>query len=370
MIEKRILHFGNDDKFLEKAFKEFNKFSHLAKSDFFIFSSGNLKYIKFPCKVVDSDFFQIPKVEEILNSYDLIIIHFLDERYDELLKNKKVITKIMWKGWGGDYYWLINTLPKFQILKPITKKILRESDNFLIKLLKKIRYRTRYKLLNRINYFSPVIKDDYDLIMQNYPDFKPNFIEWNYGNLEEDYVINDCLVQGQAILIGNSATKTNNHFDLMEILNHLKVKDLEIFIPISYGNSRYKTQLKNYLDNLNISTHVNYLENFMPYDEYLRILEKSGNVFMGHIRQQALGNVIALVYMGAQVFFFKESIVYKYLKNLGIKIYTFEDLINDKELLYKGLNETDIKRNQNILISLWGKKINEKNTNAIISLIQ
>ncbi len=366
---KKIIHFANDEKFIDKAYDEFQQFDSEVESHFTIFSNNSqLKHIHFNCTIVKENYFKESGVEDYLNSYDLIIIHFLDSRYFDLLKNKKVKTKILWIGWGGDYYWLINTLNKFSIYKELTRTNLGIKDNLLLKILKKFKNRQKVSLLNRINYFSPVLEEDFLLIKKNYKNFKPAYLAWNYGNLEDHYESN-LPINGNSILLGNSATATNNHYDLLKIVDQLNLSNEKIFIPLSYGEKGYKDRLKNHL--LKVGSNEKkmiLLEDFLTLNEYNQILSQCPNVFMGHIRQQALGNIISLIYMGAKLFFFKESIVYQYLINKGLVVYSFDQLLENKNLLLESIQPQILHNNRAILTKLWGKKVNKENTSQIIRL--
>lgn len=366
---KRIIHFANDEKFIDKAYDEFQQFDSEVESHFAIFSGNSqLKHIHFNCTIVKDNYFKESGVEDYLNSYDLIIIHFLDSRYFDLLKNKKVKTKILWIGWGGDYYWLINTLNKFSIYKELTRTNLGLKDNLLLKILKKFKNRQKVSLLNRINYFSPVLEEDFLLIKKNYKNFKPAYLAWNYGNLEDHYESN-LPINGNSILLGNSATATNNHYDLLNIVDQLNLSNEKIYVPLSYGEKGYKDRLKNHL--LKVGSNEKkmiLLEDFLTLNEYNQILSQCPNVFMGHIRQQALGNIISLIYMGAKLFFFKESIVYQYLINKGLVVYSFDQLLENKNLLLESIQPQILYNNRAILTKLWGKKVNKENTSQIIRL--
>lgn len=366
---KRFIHFANDEKFIDKAYDEFQQFDSEVESHFTIFSNNSqLKHIHFNCTIVKENYFKESGVEECLNSYDLIIIHFLDSRYFDLLKNKKVKTKILWIGWGGDYYWLINTLNKFSIYKELTRTNLGLKDNLLLKILKKFKNRQKVSLLNRINYFSPVLEEDFLLIKKNYKNFKPAYLAWNYGNLEDHYESN-LPINGNSILLGNSATATNNHYDLLNIVDQLNLSNEKIYVPLSYGEKGYKDRLKNHL--LKVGSNEKkmiLLEDFLTLNEYNQILSQCPNVFMGHIRQQALGNIISLIYMGAKLFFFKESIVYQYLINKGLVVYSFDQLLENKNLLLESIQPQILYNNRAILTKLWGKKVNKENTSQIIRL--
>jgi len=253
--------------------------------------------------------------------------------------------------------------------KRLTAEFLNSDQSFFNK---KLKYFLRYKklnLINRINYFSPVLEVEYAKIKKNYPKFKPQLISWNYGNIQDNYIkgLGDFEMSGNSLIIGNSATATNNHLDIFHILKLHNLSDNfdEIYLPLSYGNLDYKTNIvkkaTEMFDNITI------MQDFIPYESYLEVLKTCSNVIMGHIRQQGMGNIIALLYLGAKIFFFKESIIYNDLIKKGYIVFTMEDL-QDKILIKNQLDSETVLKHRRLLDNEWGKEINKRNTIDICSL--
>ena len=229
---------------------------------------------------------------------------------------------------GGEYYWLINTLHNFSIYKEL-KANLAIKDNRLLKVLKKFKNREKFRLLNRINHFSPVLEEDCLLLKKNYKNFRPTYLTCNYGNLEVHYQ-SDLPINGHSILLGSSDTATTSHYDVLQIVDKLNLSNKKIFIPLSYGEKVYKERLRNYIlkerYNQNKIT-LHYWKIILALKEYNQILSQCHNVFMGHIRQQASGIIISLIYMGSKLCFFREGIVYQYFINKGLIVYSFDSII-------------------------------------------
>ncbi len=159
---KRILHLVNDEKFVGFAHESFIG-EKAAQSDFWVLSGAkSLKHIKFPCQLLTVDQFYTEETIAIVNAYDLIVLHFLDAKYDRLLQNTSLKPKILWVGWGGDYYWLVDTLADFHMYKPITGKLVSKIRGnhilyFFSKKVNHIRRKKRLQLINNsIAYFAPV----------------------------------------------------------------------------------------------------------------------------------------------------------------------------------------------------------------------
>ncbi|MEO6812463.1 MAG: TDP-N-acetylfucosamine:lipid II N-acetylfucosaminyltransferase, partial [Ginsengibacter sp.] len=67
--------------------------------------------------------------------------------------------------------------------------------------------------------------------------------------------------------------------------------------------------------------------------------------------QQGLGNIIALVWMGAKVFLDEESSTYKDFHNWGIHVFSIQKDLNLRELSTK-LSESEIENNKSIMFKI------------------
>jgi hypothetical protein len=69
---------------------------------------------------------------------------------------------------------------------------------------------------------------------------------------------------------------------------------------------------------------------------------------MNHYQQQAVGNIISAVYLGAKFFLNKENSAYLYLKGLGCHIYQITEDLNSYNDL-QGLTDIEINHNRLLL---------------------
>src|SRR5690606_36098954 len=118
---------------------------------------------------------------------------------------------------------------------------------------------------------------------------------------------------------GNSATFANNHFDVLKLIKNGNINN-QLVIPLSYGNQKYKTVLQNYCATA-FGAQAEILSDFIPKEQYFDLLRECQFVVMGHLRQQAMGNIYASLYMGAKLFLFKKNPVFDFLKGLGILVF-------------------------------------------------
>lgn len=372
----RFIHLVDDEKFIKYAFESFSKLDKVDNEFMCISNKKNLDHIDFDCVLIDNSYLKSDDFVETLNKCDLLIIHFLNAKYYDLLSNKKLTPKILWIGWGGDYYWIIDTLKGFNIFKPITDTIYNKFRitryfNYFNRLIKKTIRKKNIKIINRINYFAPVLMDDYELIIKNNAGFKPNYFSWNYGALEDNYIkgLEDFQVSGTDIMIGNSATITNNHLDILQSLKQANIENTKIIIPLNYGDLKYGKLIDNKAKAL-FGNQVQILNDYLPYDEYLNLIKNCNKVFMGHIRQQAMGNVITLLYFGSKIFFFKESVTYTFLLKSNIKVYLIEDFVDKPKDFDFDFSIEELTTQRNNLLKIWGREINALKTKSVLELIK
>lgn len=127
------------------------------------------------------------------------------------------------------------------------------------------------------------------------------------------------------ILIGNSATVENNHVDVLELLSKTRENNFTYSLPLTYGQfPRYKTKIKALYEN-QLGDRVTFLEQHMALESYYQFLQQHPTAIFLHHRQQGLGNILYLLYMGTKVYLSRSNIVFHWLQKNQIKVYSFED---------------------------------------------
>lgn len=315
------------------------------------------------CYLNRLDFFS-PSYIKKAKKYDLIVLHGLNVAWYPLLSMLSKKVKVAWIGWGFDYYPYISKDVE-ELLLPDTRKKHQNSNNKEIsvslvirKVINRILFHSlKSRVLSVIDSLSTVIEEDYELIKKaGIIDKPPHYLPWNYGTLEGDLVKGFIgqRISGNKVLLGNSATTTNNHMEAIDLLS-VTNKSIEVVLPLSYGDSHYRDYISQYANQC-FGGKVTILKNFMSMEEYILILKSCGFVIMNHKRQQALGNIVIMLYMGARVFLREENPVYKSLIKDGATINTINELSRCPDLLQKPLSEIEIKNNIQVLESRWSEQ--------------
>lgn len=146
------------------------------------------------------------------------------------------------------------------------------------------------------------------------------------------------------IQIGHNGFRFNNHVHTLRLLENImnspESKRLELVLPISYGNNpisnnvSYVRALRNYAE-MKYPFNVSFLTKIMPANEYTRFLSTVDIAIFNAERQNGLGNILQLLYMGKKVYMSPNNPLFPYLTSKGFEIHDVNELehISIEELL-------------------------------------
>jgi len=216
---------------------------------------------------------------------------------------RKEIPKITWVIWGADLY----------------------RSQFPYSLKRKFGEWFRKKALSKIQKVACLVPGDFDLAKKKFnsdsvffQSFYPNAFDFSFLNQIKK---SENPNKEPKVLLGNSASRTNNHFEGIDFLSQIQGIDFEIVCPLSYGDKAYARQVEEYGKNRLGNRFIPLMDLLEP-KEYAKVLASVDSAFMFHRRQQALGNIISLLYLGKKVFLFPEVTTYSWMtKDLGISMF-------------------------------------------------
>ena len=357
----KILHLARDEKFIDMGIRPFEALYPNCNELLLI---GDIKF--FECSVSIPSYIlskrDLKKKSQQLNfwkSIDVVIFHSLCAHDVTIPPGIKVI----WLGFGFDYYNLI-FLNNLDFFNKKTKEIVLKKNkqeklkNHIKTLVKKITLRNyftikkRNKLIERVDFFCPVLTTEYQLIRWPVKD-KPELMDWNYGTMEDDWAKNSALkLNGHNILLGNSSTFSNNHIDMIDLLSKVASFNSKLIIPLSYGDKDCSQIVKEYATE-HYPGEVFALDGFMKFDDYIKLISSCSIVIMGHKRQQGLGNIITMINLGAKVFLDVSNPIYEFLMSRGVTVFSLEEIY--KPDFQVELKESQIFNNRKILLDIWGQ---------------
>lgn len=131
----------------------------------------------------------------------------------------------------------------------------------------------------------------------------------------------------------------------------------------------YAKLVKEYIENeTKLADKCKVLDTFLSFEEYNEIMNDCGFVIMNHVRQQALGNIVAMMYRGAKIFLREESILFKYFKEQGAHVYSLQELELEPALLEDRLTKVQIDHNRKILRSTWSEDVIFQRTKKLVEM--
>lgn len=303
---KKILHLFRTEKFTEGFINLMTNFSE-ERHEFWVFGENylydNCSYLKLEnVKYYPRIDIKINKrsTEGELNRYDLIIYHGV---FDEILieyfyTHKSLLKKLILYFWGGDKESLPTNWKKRK-----EKKYVIENSAAVV----------------------TIISQDYLDLKKQYRIRGKNFCAKYYNNKLFETVENisntsQIDVDTINIQVGNSATITNDHLNVLKLLSKFRVENIKVYVPLSYGERMYAEQVIKYGKEVFGDKFVP-IRQLMPMEEYHKFLRKMHVGIFNMKRQQALGNINALMMFGCKIYFNKDSLLWDfYGRDMGCVI--------------------------------------------------
>ena len=313
MQKSKILHIFNDQKKFSKDFFDFllkHNFD-LSRHSLFHYGKKDPYYAKFGMPYLFSSYFSVWKHFKLLRMMfdnEKIIVHSLASPWLllYLFFFPSLGQKVHWAIWGKDLYYYRLLEKKHlhhHIYEFFRKKVFKIIGNTLV-----------------------YVKGDYELAQQWYGVKGKNYDCFMYpSNLHKEIDIKPREHTTVNIQIGNSAEKSNNHFDVFDRLLKYKEENIRIFAPLSYGDQEYARKVIAKGKALFGEKFVPLTE-FIPYNEYLDYLGTIDIVIFGHQRQQALGNSIILLGLGKKVYMRNDITTWEFFHDISVKVYNIENI--------------------------------------------
>lgn len=274
--------------------------------------------------------------------WDVVWVHGLYAEKAIVVNEMDRNVKVVWTTWGVDYLffgpiWLFGSRTTlkwarcfFTCFRIFKQKMLYWLVCHLhlywimrFNPLVKMHHRALARFLHRVDYFSTSVKDEEPLVRKIIGS-RAKWIPFHcIGYKNPPKISNRANLDSKRILLGNSATITNNHYDVIPLL--ADCKDYEVYAPLSYTLEGIK--IDDYTRDIIsygrkwLGERFHPMTGFLPYEEYLRAVMPSSVYIFGHRRPQALGNISIALNRGGCVFLNPVNPIYKYYVRNGIIIY-------------------------------------------------
>jgi len=274
-----------------------------------------------------------------LNAADVIIWHgliFGTKRILFLYLHKKFLKKSVWIMRGLDLYnWK------------------QEEKNIKSFIKNKINYKCR----KTVPYSVSIFPTDEQIYREQFGNKNKVFFA-PYPFSEDAFFTMDKLENMQDrkngkkyVQVAHNAYTFNNHLDILKSLERFHNEDIKLVVPLSYGNDWTNSE-ENYINTVidlagrSFGEKAECLVRMMPSDEYTYLLCNIDIGIYGAKRQNGLGNILRMLYLGNKVYLNPASPVYKFFKEQHIDVYDMEAIskMSYEEFIAPAQNITLAKR--------------------------
>jgi dTDP-N-acetylfucosamine:lipid II N-acetylfucosaminyltransferase len=210
---------------------------------------------------------------------------------------------------------------------------------------------------SRIDYFCSLLYSDFSFFLSVASKKDVKYLEFSYlslNNILPD--LDSFTVCGNEIMIGHSALPDGNHYEIMHRLAEIDPK-FPVFLPLVYGNKNYRDAIKK--EAFSLFQNVSVQEEKLDSTAYHQRLANVGWAIINSKVQQGLGNILALLCIGAKLFLDENTSTYKDFKQWGISVYTVQHDLT-KEQLSQKLTVLEMENNRDIIL----KRFNEEKVSS------
>ncbi len=316
------------------------------------------------------------KKGELFNfkGYTHIIAHYMTMDMIDFIKSAPSEIHVTWEIYGADLYNqflfpLGQQIFYTDVLKYEKYSFFRKNIptifNYLLE-LKGYKYKTKKNIKKQFDYITSRINSmqyccRYDAVyIEKYSKrIIPSYEIFNYSlNTVLGELKGIDFFDGEDILIGNSASFSNNHFYIFDLIKDIDISG-KLILPLSYGGSRqYADDVQKKFESI-YGNRVVTLKKYIPLHDYNKIFTQIKIMILSAWRQESQGTAIMGFYLGIKVFMSTKSPLYKWFKDCGFIVYSLEDATERDFQI--SLTKEQKNHNRNLVLSRYNDK-NVENT--------
>ena len=333
---KYIVHLIFSDKFTDGYISFMRKIMCNVQHRFIIHDNGFTLSSEgddiIPIKSYDELVSNVAVKNNLLQCDKIIVSGFFTGEKALLKLSKSVFEKMYIHLWGGDFY-------------PY------EDNVNLLHIRKYIRYIFKRRCLQKCAGIITLVQKDYEEVERIFNINNRHFVapmpgdpnkQINFEKIRNERKIEDSI----RIIVGNSATESNQHRKIFDMLANFDGESFTVVVPLSYGDDEYKKEIIDY-GYSKLKDKFVPLTEYMGKNEYLNLLSSCNIGVFNNNRQQGMGNISSLLQLGKKVFVREGTAMWNHYKTMGVTMHGINEIAKAtslSELCYIGAEE----RNQNI----------------------
>ena len=287
--------------------------------------------------------FRTPLIAGEVRNADCIVAHSMTTIFAKALRHARPDARVVWLGWGYDYYPLLEAQLGDPLL-PATRALtaaLRGDDTsrpWWQRLFSRhgdddapgAKRMALSDVASRLSAYA-VLPPEVALLRHALPQLRGQAHEVPLFTAEDVFQKGPQAMEGPDVMLGNSATASNNHLEALDWL-HSRAGSGKLIVPLSYGDTGYGQRVAA-IGRERFGERLDALTGWMALADYNERIRHCGFVVMNHRRQQAVGNVTSALYKGATVYLRRENPLFDFLAGLGVCLRQIDDSAGALEAL-------------------------------------
>jgi hypothetical protein len=279
--------------------------------------------------------FRTPLIARAVADADCVVAHSMTSIFASALRHVRADARVIWLGWGYDYYPLLEAQlgdPLLPATRALTAAQGQDSaaQRWWARLFAAAadddapgpRRMALSDVASRLNAFA-VLPTEVEMLRRALPQLQGEAHEVPLFTAEDVFQKGPADMAGPDVLLGNSATSSNNHLEALDWLRP-RAGDARLVVPLSYGDTAYGQRIIE-LGQERFGQRLDALTGWMALADYNERIRRCGFVVMNHRRQQAVGNVASALYKGATVYLRRENPMFDFYAGLGVCLRQIDD---------------------------------------------
>ena len=138
------------------------------------------------------------------------------------------------------------------------------------------------------------------------------------------------------IMLGHSGHPQENHIQILKILERFINQDIDIYIPLVYGDKEYIKSLIQYIEDSPCKEKITIIQKLVPFEEYARFIKKMDLAILDGLGSAALGNIDLLKRFRKKICVNRNGVVHQAMEEDGIPHILIDEL---KSISFQELSE-------------------------------
>lgn len=263
-----------------------------------------------------------------------IIVHALDAPIREFLQtDKKILQRTIVRTWGHD----LNDRFHYDTRKTMKALLLKQL------------YRYKLRQLHMFTGENEIDKTNIETCVGKMPFQRLHYFGKTDAELAllEGHIKEKSENESKKIMVGHSGFPVERHIEILTMLKKYTEENITVVLPLSYGAPEYILKVKEHATRI-FGEKALFMENFMPYPEYIKFLSGMDLVILPQIGSSALGNFNLLAKLKIPLVLDKRGITNQALLKDGIMVSSFEDIANTSLSAVISKSTKDIEKIQKI----------------------